>query len=98
MDHAIKSLLASHQGPIIVAGDLNTWSERRQRLVDEFMREHGLEPVVFTPDLRTTVFGRALDHVYVRGLKAENAEVIPVTTSDHNALRMSLRFIEWQDS
>ena len=95
--HTIKSLLISHEGPIIVAGDLNTWSERRQQLVDEFMLTHGLQPVVFTPDLRTRVFGRALDHVYVRGLEAEQAEVIEVETSDHNALRMSLRFLEWSD-
>ena len=31
-----------------------------------------------------------LDHVYVRGLRAESAEVIPVDSSDHNPLRVKL--------
>ncbi|MEM1114329.1 MAG: endonuclease/exonuclease/phosphatase family protein [Pseudomonadota bacterium] len=95
--NTIKSLVASHPGAIIVAGDLNTWSEQRQRVVDEFMAEHGLEPVTFIPDLRTRFFGRALDHVYIRGLAAEEAEVIEVDSSDHNPLRMRLRFSEWTD-
>jgi endonuclease/exonuclease/phosphatase (EEP) superfamily protein YafD len=54
------------------------------------MDEYGLEPVSFEPDLRTRVFGRALDHIYIRGLRALSAEVIPVGTSDHNPLRVRL--------
>ncbi len=86
----LKELLATHEGPIIVAGDLNTWSGKRQTLVDEFMGQFDLQPVTFEPDLRTTVFGRALDHVYVRGLQALSSEVIPVSSSDHNPLRVRL--------
>jgi endonuclease/exonuclease/phosphatase (EEP) superfamily protein YafD len=86
----LKELLATHDGPIIVAGDLNTWSGKRQNLVDEFMGQFDLQPVSFEPDLRTTVFGRALDHVYVRGLQALSSEVIPVSSSDHNPLRVRL--------
>lgn len=87
---ALRRLLADHHGPIILAGDLNTWSQKRQALVDEFTSEFGLEAVSFEPDLRTRVFGRALDHIYVRGLRALSAEVIPVGTSDHNPLRVRL--------
>ena len=87
---ALADLLRRHEGPVILAGDLNTWSEKRQSLVDDFMREHGLGAVSFEPDLRTTAFGRALDHVYVRGLRATFAQVIPVTSSDHNPLRVRL--------
>ena len=87
---ALKKLLTEHEGPIILAGDLNTWSENRQALVDAFLGEHGLSPVAFEPDLRTTAFGRALDHIYVRGLKTKAAEVIPVSSSDHNPLRVTL--------
>ena len=57
------------------------------------MREHGLAPIVFQPDLRTTAFGRALDHIYVRGLQAEFAQVLPVSSSDHNPLLARLRFL-----
>lgn len=87
---ALTGVLSSHQGPVIVAGDMNTWSGKRQALVDTFMSEHGLGPVAFEPDLRTKAFGRALDHIYVRGMYAEFAQVIPVTSSDHNPLRVRL--------
>jgi endonuclease/exonuclease/phosphatase (EEP) superfamily protein YafD len=87
---ALADLLKRHRGPVIVAGDLNTWSEKRQALVDNFMLEHGLGAINFEPDLRTTAFGRALDHIYIRGLEATFAQVIPVSSSDHNPLRVRL--------
>jgi len=87
---ALTDVLLNHPGPVILAGDLNTWSDTRQAFVDNFMREHGLRSVIFEPDLRTTAFGNALDHIYVRGLRAEYAQVIPVSTSDHNPLRVRL--------
>jgi endonuclease/exonuclease/phosphatase (EEP) superfamily protein YafD len=90
---ALTDVLRNHQGPIILAGDLNTWSNARQLLVDKFMTEHGLAGVAFEPDLRTTTFGHALDHIYVRGMRAESARVIQVTSSDHNALRVRLAFL-----
>lgn len=86
----LRDLLSRHQGPIILAGDLNTWSAERQALVDGFMREYGMGSIRFEPDLRTRAFGRALDHIYVRGLRADDARVIPVSSSDHNALRVKL--------
>jgi endonuclease/exonuclease/phosphatase (EEP) superfamily protein YafD len=87
---ALSEVLGNHQGPIILAGDFNTWSDQREILVAGFMRTHGLGPVAFEPDLRTTAFGHALDHIYVRGMLAESAEVFPVTSSDHNPLRVRL--------
>lgn len=86
----LRELLSTHEGPVILAGDLNTWSRKRQSLVDEFVAEHGLQPVSFEPDLRTRIFGWALDHIYVRGMHALSAEVIPVKSSDHNPLRVRL--------
>lgn len=86
----LMDVLALHPGPAIVAGDLNTWSEPRQQLVDEYMSGHELQPVSFEPDLRSRPFGRALDHIYIRGMRAERAEVIPVDSSDHNPLRVRL--------
>jgi endonuclease/exonuclease/phosphatase (EEP) superfamily protein YafD len=87
---ALDDLLRQHKGPVILAGDLNTWSGKRQSLVDQFMQQHGLGAVAFEPDLRTTTFGRALDHIYVRGMHATLARVIPVSSSDHNPLRVRL--------
>ncbi|MDE0929296.1 MAG: endonuclease/exonuclease/phosphatase family protein [Halioglobus sp.] len=89
---ALSELLEHHQGPMILAGDLNTWSGQRQTVVDDFTSKFGLNAIAFSPDLRTKVFGRALDHIYIRGLEAQSAQVIPVTSSDHNPLRVRLAF------
>lgn len=86
----LAQLLAQHRGPAILAGDFNTWSDARQQLVDQLLSRQGLSALQFAEDRRTTAFGRPLDHIYVRGLRAEHAEVIPVTSSDHNALRARL--------
>lgn len=87
----LVELLITHRGPAILAGDFNTWSDARQKLVDRVLFQHGLQHLTFEPDLRTTAFGRPLDHIYVRGLTAEYTEVVPVTSSDHNALRARLK-------
>jgi endonuclease/exonuclease/phosphatase (EEP) superfamily protein YafD len=87
----LLALLADHAGPAILAGDFNTWNDPRQRLVDDLLGLHGLSALEFRDDRRTRAFGRPLDHIYVRGLSAESAEVIPVSSSDHNALRARLR-------
>ena len=76
----------------IFGGDLNTWSEGRQSTLDAFAKEHNLTAVVFSPDHRTTRFGRALDHLYVRGLSWQSAAATPVTTSDHNPLIAELEY------
>jgi endonuclease/exonuclease/phosphatase (EEP) superfamily protein YafD len=91
--HALGTLLEAHAGPVILAGDLNTWSDARQVLVDSFMQTHSLLPVNFNPDLRTRAFGRALDHIYLRGITARSARVVPVSSSDHNPLLVTLQIL-----
>ncbi len=84
----LVAALLAHEGPAIVAGDFNTWSESRQVLVDQFMSAQGLAPVQFADDQRSRPTGRALDHVYVRGMTTRSAEVLPVSSSDHNPIRL----------
>jgi endonuclease/exonuclease/phosphatase (EEP) superfamily protein YafD len=91
--HELEVVMEKHRGPVIFAGDLNTWSMGRQALVDTFMEKYGLLPVNFAPDHRTRVFGNALDHIYVRGIRAESARVAPVSSSDHNALLVRLEIL-----
>jgi endonuclease/exonuclease/phosphatase (EEP) superfamily protein YafD len=88
---ALDELLQRHRGPVLIAGDLNTWNDGRLATVTAFMDRHGLQPVIFTPDLRSRVFGQALDHIFIRGLEAGAATVIKVDSSDHNPLLVSLR-------
>ncbi len=90
---ALDEYLEAHPGPVILAGDLNTWSKRRLNLVNDYMAKHGLTAVTFEPDYRSKVFGKALDHIYVRGMEAQFAETIRVDSSDHNPLRVRLRLL-----
>ena len=82
----IQSLIGSHNGPVILSGDLNTWRPKRMQLVEALAAELGLEPVAFATDHRIKVFGQWLDHIYVRGLYALDASTQEVDTSDHNPM------------
>lgn len=88
---ALSAVIERHAGPVLIAGDLNTWNPLRVRAVNEFMASHDLRAVEFKHDLRTTVFGNPLDHVLIRGLETAAAYAIPVDSSDHNPLLVSLR-------
>jgi endonuclease/exonuclease/phosphatase (EEP) superfamily protein YafD len=88
---AAAELMRAHEGPVIFGGDLNTWSDRRQTTLDALADELGLMPVPFSPDHRTSRFGRPLDHLYVRGLTWLSSETVQVETSDHNPLIVTLQ-------
>ena len=96
----LREVMGDHAGPIVLAGDFNGWSERRLALVEQTVREVGLDEVRsfgagrHTGDLGWSVlnwlFGvdpsLPLDRVYYRGLEPGEVEVLPYTSSDHSAL------------
>jgi endonuclease/exonuclease/phosphatase (EEP) superfamily protein YafD len=86
----IGEVLRDHEGPIVLAGDFNTWRGRRLQAVDEVARSLGLHAVVFRDDHRVRRFGHALDHVYVRDLETLQTSTTVVDTSDHNPLSVTL--------
>jgi endonuclease/exonuclease/phosphatase (EEP) superfamily protein YafD len=51
---------------------------------------YGLAAVEFEKDDRKRVFGKPLDHVYVRGLDVVAAETRETASSDHNPMRVWL--------
>lgn len=94
----IAKAMAAHKGPIIAAGDFNTWNESRLSSLDKAMDQLGLNRVAFGqgrssfPDLgrwfgvRT---GGAFDQVYVRGLTTRFKEVhAGIKSSDHKPLEL----------
>ncbi len=81
---AVASLMIEHQGPILLAGDLNTWNKKRLAIVQQFSIKHGLEEVLFPDDRRSKRFGKVLDHIWYRGLIASAAHIEDVSSSDHN--------------
>lgn len=85
-----SDILAGHDGPVIFSGDFNTWRQARADLVGLLVGAHGLVAVEFDDDDRKRVFGKPLDHVYIRGLDVQSATTHEIDTSDHNPMRVWL--------
>ena len=91
---AIAQALASHSGPIVFAGDFNTWTDARVESVRETADALGLREIPFEKDQRTIFLGHQLDHMMVRGLDVVEAAAIPVKSSDHNPVRVTLKLAD----
>jgi endonuclease/exonuclease/phosphatase (EEP) superfamily protein YafD len=88
---ALTDAVASHDGPIILAGDFNTWTTARRSVIDDVAARLALTEVGFVEDKRTLFFGNQLDHILVRGLRAVAATAVEVNSSDHNPVTVVLR-------
>jgi endonuclease/exonuclease/phosphatase (EEP) superfamily protein YafD len=89
---AAAETLRSHRGPIVFAGDFNTWNEERSAVVRALARRLGLVPVDLTVDERTRFMGgRIFDWVYARGLEVVAASAWRVESSDHNPVSVTFR-------
>jgi endonuclease/exonuclease/phosphatase (EEP) superfamily protein YafD len=100
----LKSIMADHQGPIIMAGDFNTWKEKKLELVRELAQDLQLEEVTdFPPGRKTAGLSSSclnwllgikkdlpLDRVYYRGFTEHSAEVLSYYSSDHSAILVTL--------
>lgn len=80
-----------HDGPIILAGDFNTWSDGRMAIVEHLAQRLSLASLDYTNHNRTSVFGNALDHVFFRGLSPVEHDTWYVRSSDHNPTRVKFR-------
>ncbi|WP_159738126.1 endonuclease/exonuclease/phosphatase family protein [Vibrio atypicus] len=79
--------LTEHNGPIIVAGDFNSWSDARLRVMRSALNRVGLQEASYQPDNRTQfITGLPLDHIFYRGLTLETAKAPISDASDHNPI------------
>lgn len=84
----IQELISQHKGPVLWAGDFNTWRASRKTILDQTAAELGLREVELEDDPRYLV----LDHAYVRGLSAQGAIVLDdYQSSDHWPLYLLLK-------
>jgi len=90
---ALADAVAPHRGPLIVAGDLNTWSAGRAAALKEFASRLRLTEVSLPAHGRSRFLGREVDHIYVRGLAPIAARTVNVTSSDHNPVLATLRVV-----
>ena len=88
---AIGDALERHEGPVIVAGDLNTWTDARADAVRNLARRLHLTEVRFAADRRSHFFGHELDHIYTRDLATVASFATVVKSSDHNPVAATLR-------
>jgi len=96
--------MASHSGPIIMAGDFNTWNQKRLHLVKEITQDIQLKEVTDFPEGRKTgdtsstfwnkVLGiekdLPLDRFFFNGFKPSTARVLNFTSSDHIPILITL--------
>ncbi len=79
--------IESHQGPVLFAGDFNTWRKERLHTIQHLAIEHGLHEVRYEIDVRKRVLGLPLDHLYYRDLNLIEANSLPTTASDHTPIQ-----------
>ena len=103
----LKTIMSNHDGPIIMAGDFNTWNQKRLELVKEITRDVKLTEVTDFPDGRTTGDTRSkfwnevlgverglpLDRVFFSGFHPTAARVLKYDTSDHRPILVKLKLI-----
>ncbi len=88
--------IRSHNGPVILSGDFNTWNRKRTNILDKILTGCGLEKVQFHADheknIKKFLFNHSLDHIYYRGLEIDMpAEAIKTKSSDHNPLLVKFK-------
>jgi len=94
--NALAEELEKHQGPVIVAGDFNSWSEQRLGVMKNVLFSLGLQEAEFSPDHRIRFMtGLPLDHVFYKGLVVKNAKAPESDASDHNPLLLSFSLSQY---
>lgn len=76
--------LKGHDGPVILAGDFNTWNLRRLGHIFDINAEAGLTEAVMERPKRLTHLKQHLDHVFYRGLELRTISSLEhIQSSDH---------------
>lgn len=90
----VISYVKNHQGPVILAGDFNTWNQSRLSYLYSVARKTGLSEVSYRNGERRLKFGNYyLDHTFTRGVKVKDSNVIVTDGSDHHPLFLEFDLI-----
>ncbi len=86
--YEIAEKISHFDGPVVLAGDFNTWNFKRYMIMKSIFRELGLEHLDLEDDGRIL----KLDHVFVRGFDVVKAKVHhTIVSSDHFPLEITLK-------
>ncbi|GAB6264365.1 endonuclease/exonuclease/phosphatase family protein [Photobacterium sp. R1] len=91
---ALADELEKAKGPVLLAGDFNTWRQERMDVLARFVELLGLHEVTLEQDLRVRVLGWPLDHLFYRGMRLEKAEAPVTDASDHHPIIARFRLSE----
>ena len=103
----LKALIAVHSGPILMAGDFNTWNQKRLELVKKITRDVKLNEVTDFPEGRKTGDLNSdfwndflgidkdlpLDRFFFSGFKPTTARVLNFNSSDHAPILVRLDLV-----
>ncbi|WP_435236775.1 endonuclease/exonuclease/phosphatase family protein [Psychromonas sp. PT13] len=88
----VFNTLAEHKGPIVLAGDFNTWNAKRLQYFNKRAISFGLDEVEMDRQARFNHLYQHLDHIYYRGLTVVKAHVhSDIHSSDHYPISLSLQ-------
>ena len=90
----VAEVVDHHRGPLIIAGDFNSWGKERLRILTDIMQELGLRAVTFETDHRATFMGQRVDYIFYRQLVPLEALTEKVMTSDHNPMLVTFRLAD----
>ena len=100
----LKFIITHHSGPILMAGDFNTWNQKRLQLIEGIKKDIILQEVIDFPsgpttaDMRLAGLNRLLgikkdfplDRIYQRGFISHSAKVLAYDSSDHKPILVTL--------
>lgn len=93
----LQQALAQHEGPIILAGDFNTWNQARLQQLFALATALQLKHVNFEPmdrqHIRRFLLSPPLDHIFYRGFRERqhSSDVLQrVRSSDHKPMFVEL--------
>jgi len=83
----LSGALKSHDGPLILGGDFNTWSPKRLASFLKVVTAAELQEAVMQRNKKLTHMNRELDHLYYRGLRLQSVESLHrYRSSDHSPI------------
>lgn len=88
------NVIEQHQGPVLFAGDFNTWTRTKMTMMNKTLKKIGLNSIKFSPDNRKKFLGRPLDHIWIKDLEVLDSKILSnITTSDHKPMTISVRVV-----
>jgi endonuclease/exonuclease/phosphatase (EEP) superfamily protein YafD len=87
----VVDLIVGHEGPLVLAGDFNTWNPRRKKILAKAAESLGLNRVPVAAR-RLRHLNQVLDHVFYRGLELLASRPLRhIKSSDHVPLWAEFR-------